>query len=133
MARGLDADRERKGKVSWFGKDLARRAKSKCELSEVTGEKLEIFEIPPVKEEPNFDRCILITSGCKKLLENLDKATENDVRFFNNSVWSETPIIKAVSIAALRKMEKKHPWASDILETVYIEEELEELIESIEL
>lgn len=133
MARGYDADRERKAKVSWFGKDLARRAKSKCELSEVTGEKLEIFEVPPIQEEPDFDRCILITTQCKELLENLDKADENDVRFFNNSIWSETPIIKAVSIAALRKMEKKHPWASDILDTAYIEEELEELINSIEL
>lgn len=133
MARGYDSDRERKSKVSFFGKDLARRAKSSCELCEVTGEKLEVFEVPPISEEPDFDRCILICSSCKKLLENIDKANENDVRFFNNTIWSEVDMVKAVSIAALRKLEKKHPWASDIMDSAYIDEEMEAKVEEVEL
>ncbi len=133
MARGYDNDRERKAKVSFFGKDLARRSKSCCELCEASGEKLEVFEVPPVPEEPDYDRCIFICSSCKSLLENIDKANENDVRFLNNSIWSEVEMVKAVSVVALRKLESKHPWALDILDTAYIDVDMEEKIDGIDL
>lgn len=133
MAKGYDRDRERKDKVSFFGKDLARRSKSKCEMCEAAGERLEVYEIPPVKEEPEIDKCIFICSSCKSILDNIDKATENDVRFFNNTIWSEVDMVKAVSIAALRKLEGKHSWASDILDSAYIDGEMEDKVGEIEL
>lgn len=133
MAKGYDRDRERKSKVNFFGKELARRSKSKCEMCETTGEKLEVFEVPPVTEEPNIHRCIFICESCKKLLSNIDSAGENDVRFFNNTIWSEVDMVKAVSIAALRKLEAKHSWASEILDGAYIDEDMERKVEGIEL
>lgn len=133
MAKGYDKDRERKAKVSFFGKDLARRSKSTCELCEASGVKLNVYEVPPIEEEPSIDRCVLLCESCTDTLERLTKAGQNDLRFFNNTIWSEVPMVKALSIAALRKLEDKHPWASDILENAYIDEETEELIASIEL
>ena len=48
MAKGLDKHRERLEALALFGKDLTRRAGSKCELCETAGVKLQIHEVPPV-------------------------------------------------------------------------------------
>jgi len=133
MAKGLDRDRERKSKVLFFGKDLARRSKSSCELCEAKNESLKIYEVPPINEEPQFEQCMFICEQCSKILDNLNKAGENDLRFLNSAVWSEVPIVKAVAIYALRKIKDKYTWAEETLETVYIEEEVESLLEKIEV
>ena len=131
MAKGYDQHIERKNKVNSFGKELTRRAKSKCELCENTGVSLSIFEVPPVKEEPQVERCIFICEECKDKLDRVHKAKENDFRFLGNSVWSEVEIVRALSIVLLKEMSKKYVWAEQILEDLYIDEETLNLIETI--
>ena len=131
MAKGYDQHIERKNKVNSFGKELTRRSKSKCELCENTGVSLSVFEIPPVKEEPEMERCIFICEECKIKLERINKAKENDFRFLNNSIWSEVEIIRAFSIVLLKEMAKKYTWAEQVLEDLYIDEETLSLIETI--
>lgn len=132
MAKGYDQHMERKNKVSSFGKELTRRAKSKCELCEATGVSLSVYEVPPVKEEPEVERCIFICDECKDKLERLKKAKENDFRFLTNSVWSEVDMVRAVSIVLLKEMSKKYSWAEQVLEDLYIDEATEELIATID-
>nr|WP_307776000.1 PhnA protein [uncultured Cetobacterium sp.] len=132
MAKGYDQHMERKNKVSSFGKELTRRAKSKCELCEATGVSLSVFEVPPVKEEPEVERCIFICDECRDKLERIKKAKENDFRFLTNSVWSEVDMIRAVSIVLLKEMSKKYSWAEQVLEDLYIDEATEELIATID-
>lgn len=131
MAKGYDQHIERKNKVNSFGKELTRRAKSKCELCENTGVSLSVFEVPPVKEEPQVERCIFICEECKDKLDRVNKAKENDFRFLGNSVWSEVEIVRALSIVLLKEMSKKYMWAEQILEDLYIDEETLNLIETI--
>lgn len=133
MAKGYDIYKERLDKVTWFGKELTRRAKSKCELCEATGVKLSVFEVPPVQEEPEVERCIFICDECRGKIENLKKIKENDLRFLSNSIWSEVPLIRAVSIYLLKVISEKFSWAEDMLEDLYIEEEIEEMMKKIEL
>ncbi len=132
MAKGYDQHMERKNKVSSFGKELTRRAKSKCELCEATGVSLSVFEVPPVKEEPEVERCIFICDECRDKLERIKKAKENDFRFLTNSVWSEVDMVRAVSIVLLKEMSKKYSWAEQVLEDLYIDEATEELIATID-
>lgn len=132
MAKGYDQHMERKNKVSSFGKELTRRAKSKCELCEATGVSLSVYEVPPVKEEPEVERCIFICDECRDKLERLKKAKENDFRFLTNSVWSEVDMVRAVSIVLLKEMSKKYSWAEQVLEDLYIDEATEELIATID-
>ena len=131
MAKGYDQHIERKNKVNSFGKELTRRAKSKCELCENTGVSLSIFEVPPVKEEPQVERCIFICEECKDKLDRVHKAKENDFRFLSNSIWSEVEIIRAFSIVLLKEMSKKYTWAEQVLEDLYIDEETLSSIETI--
>ena len=133
MAKGYDQHMERKNKVNSFGKELTRRAKSKCELCEATGVSWSIFEVPPVKEEPEVERCIFICDECRDKLERIRKAKENDFRFLSNSMWSEVDMVRSLSIVLLKEMSKKYSWAEVILDDLYIDEPTEELIQTIEL
>lgn len=133
MAKGYDQHMERKNKVNSFGRELTRRAKSKCELCEATGISLSVFEVPPVKEEPEVERCIFICDECRDKLERVKKAKENDFRFLSNSMWSEVDMVRALSIVLLKEMSKKYSWAEVILDDLYIDEATEELIQTIEL
>lgn len=133
MAKGYDQHMERKNKVNSFGRELTRRAKSKCELCEATGVSLSVFEVPPVKEEPEVERCIFICDECRDKLERVKKAKENDFRFLSNSMWSEVDMVRALSIVLLKEISKKYSWAEVILDDLYIDEATEELIQTIEL
>ncbi len=133
MAKGYDLHMERKNIVSLFGKDLARRSKAKCELCGESGRKLEVFELPPITEEPNFETSIFICETCKKITEKNNKLTENELRSISESVWSEIPIVKATAISLLKKFEDKYFWIQDFLESVYLEEETAEFIDRIKL
>lgn len=133
MAKGYDQHIERKNKVNSFGRELTRRAKSKCELCEATGVGLSVFEVPPVKEEPEVERCIFICDECKNKLERVKKAKENDFRFLTNSIWSEVDMVRALSIKLLTEMTTKYSWAELVLDDLYIDEATEESIKTIEL
>ncbi|MGL4909668.1 MAG: PhnA protein [Cetobacterium sp.] len=131
MAKGLDKHLERISIISGFGKNLARRSKSKCELCEATGVKLSVFEVPPSKEEPDYDRCIFLCENCIELLKNIKKSKENDFRFLSGSMWSETPIVKATAIYILNDIKDKYSWADELLENAYLEEEEKEILNTI--
>ncbi|MEG1183986.1 PhnA protein [Cetobacterium sp.] len=131
MAKGLDKYLERANIVSGFGKNLARRSKSKCELCEATGVKLSVFEVPPSKEEPNYDRCIFLCDDCIKLLGNIKKSKENDFRFLSGPMWSETPIVQATAIYILNDIKAKYSWADELLENAYLDEETKDILSTI--
>lgn len=131
MAKGFDQHQERKNIVSGFGKDLVRRAKSKCELCEAQGVKLHVFELPPVKE-PDYDRCLLLCDKCIEILGNLKKVNENDVRFLTGAIWSETPIVQGTALQMVRVLSERFPWCADLLEEVYIDESIIELSKGID-
>ncbi|MGL4672503.1 PhnA protein [Cetobacterium sp.] len=131
MAKGFDKHQERLNIVSGFGKNLARRSKSKCELCEATGVKLSVFEVPPSKDEPDYDRCIFLCENCIELLKNIKKSKENDFRFLSGAMWSETPIVKVTAIYILNSIKEKYSWAEELLENAYLDEEENALLETI--
>ena len=131
MAKGFDKHQERLNIVSGFGKNLARRSKSKCELCEATGVKLSVFEVPPSKDEPDYDRCIFLCENCIELIKNIKKSKENDFRFLSGAMWSETPIVKVTAIYILNSIKEKYSWAEELLENAYLDEEENALLETI--
>ena len=50
MAKGYDGNQARIEALSLLGKDLARRAKSKCELSGESGVPLKTYEVEPAAQ-----------------------------------------------------------------------------------
>ena len=52
MAKGYELHQARMMALQAISKDLARRAKSKCELTGAAGVPLRPYEVPPVGEDP---------------------------------------------------------------------------------
>lgn len=133
MAKGLEKHKEREQALSLFGKDLARRAKSRCEICSVSGEKLFIYEVAPEPNEPDFDKCILICETCRDQLENPKRFDPNHWRCVEQSIWSEVPAVQVVSVRVLKKLSETEAWATALLDDAYLDPEIIEWADKVSL
>ena len=125
MVKGYNANQERSKELSSFGKDLARRSKSSCELCAARGVKLSIFELPPAPRDPEFHRCILACDACINGMTEMD---HDYWRVLNNSVWSETLPVQVLAVALLDQLAMKSTWAAELREQLYLDSEIESWI-----
>lgn len=135
MAKGLDKHRERLEVLALLGKDLTRRAGSKCELCETSGIKLQIHEVPPVPTEPDLDGCIFICTTCKADIDQLGRKSATGLnsdhwRCLTTRVWSEVPAIQVMSVHLMKQLGHTD-WAPDLLDSLYLAPEIEEWLERI--
>lgn len=128
MAKGREEHQARLAHLNSFGKELARRAKSKCELCEVAGEKLAVVEIPPEPRDPEIERCVMLCEPCATAVRESKKFQPGDHwRCLGQTVWSEVPAVQALALRLLRRQEDKQVWAREALESVFADEEVEAL------
>ncbi|KAK3268992.1 hypothetical protein CYMTET_22539 [Cymbomonas tetramitiformis] len=109
---------DRQKALSLLGKDLAKRARSRCELCEGSGAKL--FDTSP-KAEPSLDTLLLLCERCTEMNTRTDGAywrglDDRSVRFLEESVWSEEPIIKSTSLMLLKKVGSE--WSKSTVEMI---------------
>jgi len=124
MSKGHDANQERLATLNRFGKDLARRAKSKCELSGESGVPLRIYEIPPVKE-PEFERCLMLSDEVIEQLSKPAKTLKPDQwRHLAELIWEEEPAVQVMCVRILQFIGKQQAWATEILESAMLEEDI---------
>lgn len=124
MAKGYDTHQQRQMALSSFGKELARRSKSKCELSGASGVSLHIYEIPPAPTEPDFARCLMI---CEDVIDQLNKPeliVPDQWRNLGELVWSDIPAVQIMAYRILTHIAKKENWAQDILDDAYLDDDL---------
>ncbi|OED42677.1 phnA protein [Endozoicomonas sp. (ex Bugula neritina AB1)] len=126
MAKGLLKHQERQVALSLLGKNLARRARSKCELCEASGVPLKIYEVAPAPSEPDLDHCIMTCDNCREQLDNPKRMLPDHWRCLTKSIWSEVLAVQALSLRYLRKFSEEHQWAADTLEIAYLTPEIEE-------
>ncbi|WP_257253163.1 MULTISPECIES: phnA protein [unclassified Endozoicomonas] len=136
MAKGLLKHQERQAALNLLGKDLARRASSKCELCEAAGVPLNIWEVAPVPEEPDFEHCLMTCDICGEQLSLFErkpaKMNVDHWRCLGKSVWSQVPAAQVMSVRVLRQISGQYPWAAEILEHVFLEPETESWAQKIE-
>jgi len=120
MAKGYEQHQQRSRALSMFGKDLTRRAHSRCELCEAGGQSLQNSELPPVPAEPAFERCLFVCDQCSRELEGAPIANPERWRCLNNTVWSEIPAVQAAAVLILRRLAGATPWAGELLDQVYL-------------
>lgn len=131
MAKGLDKHNARLDALSAFGKDLARRSGSCCELCDASGVKLVIYEVPPVAVDPAFDDCIFICETCHEQLENPKRIETDHWRCLNAPVWSTVPAVQVMAVRMLRQLVPQAPWAEELNEILYLSEDIENRIQDI--
>ncbi len=122
---GYEKNQDRRLAMQDLGKDLARRAKSKCELCETSGLKLQPYEPPPVHDDPSLARTLLLCERCAGAAEGGKMGDANEWRFLADIVWTEFVPAQVVTIRLLRRLvkEAKADWARDTLDMVALGEE----------
>jgi protein PhnA len=126
MARGYELHQLRMMALQGMGKDLARRAKSRCEITGAAGVKLWPYEVPPVGAEPDIDRTILVCEECLEMLEHPQRLHGRKWQCLTQAVWSELPAVQVAAWRMLQELAKREDWAREALEEVYLDPEIEE-------
>lgn len=131
MARGYDTNQQRQAALNALGKDLARRAKSKCELTGAAGVPLRPYEVPPVPADPDPDRILLLSEACHAALARPAAIDCREWRCLGEAVWSDFPALQVVAWRLLRQLATRDDWAREALAAVDLEPALEEWANSV--
>lgn len=124
MAKGYDAHQQRQMALSSFGKDLARRAKSKCELSGASGVPLHIYEVPPVPTEPDYHRCLMLSEDVLDQIKKPNTIIPDQWRNLGELIWSDLVPVQIMSYRLLSYIAQKENWAQDILDEAFLDDDL---------
>lgn len=127
MAKGREQHQARMSELNSFGKDLAKRCKSKCELCGASTS-LSIFEVTPV-DEPDFDKCVMICETCREQLEDSKNIAVNHWYCLNETAWSEVPAVQVLVWRMLSELSTES-WAQDLKDQLYLYEEVVEWAEN---
>lgn len=125
MAKGYELHQARMMALQGMGKDLARRAKSKCEITGAAGVPLRPYEVPPISAEPELDRTLLVSETCHEMLDHPDRLAGREWQFLTRAVWSEIPAVQVVAWRMLGELAKREDWAREALQEVFLEPEIE--------
>lgn len=126
MAKGYEIHQARMMTLQCMGKDLARRAKSKCEITGAAGVPLWPYEVPPVAAEPDIDRTLLISPECREMLEHPDRLAGRHWQCLAEAIWSEMPAVQVVAWRMLHELAKREDWAREVLEEVFLDPDVED-------
>lgn len=133
MGKGYEVHQQRMMALQAIGKDLARRAKSKCELTGAAGVPLRPYEVPPVAAEPDLERTLLVSEDCHEVLEHPKRLAGRQWQCLAEVVWSELPVVQVVAWRLLNELAKREDWAREALDGVFLDEEVETWAKSAEL
>lgn len=132
MSRAREAVDERRAAVAALGKDLSRRARSRCELCGEGGS-LSVVEPGPVPEAPDVARALLLCARCAGLCAvpaARPLPADEGLRFLATSIWAELPIAQALAVRLCRRVPAA--WAREALDGLYLEPEIEALTDGVE-
>jgi len=125
MAKGYEIHQLRRMLLQGLGKDLARRAKSRCELTGVAGVALRAYEVPPVGEVPDLDRTLLLSEACHAAIQHPQTLNGREWRCLAEAVWSDFPALQVLAWRLLDHLAPREAWARDILDEVALDPEIE--------
>lgn len=130
MAKGYDTNQARQQTLSSFGKDLARRAKSKCELSGASGVSLKIYEVEPVPTEPDYASCLFLSETVIEQLKKPQLIEASQWRgILAELIWSELAPQQLMAYRLLRYIATSEAWAQEVLDEAYLDEAMIEQAE----
>ena len=102
-------------------KELKIRANEACELCSSPSD-LSIYEVAP--SNGSLEQSILVCSTCKAQIENPDTMDANHWHCLNDSMWSSEPAVQVMAYRLLKRIAHEG-WPQDLLDTLYLEEEVQ--------
>ena len=112
MAKGRDKHQAYLDALNGFGKQLARRAGRKCELSGATGP-LVVYDLIGPPKAPELTHILLVTESLQQVLDGA-KLVGEELRFLENCVWSTEPAVRHASVKLLSRINED--WARSAIE-----------------
>jgi protein PhnA len=106
---------------------LSDRSGSQCELCGAK-ENLTVYPVPPVSDVI-AEKCVLLCDTCRNQIEGVSDNDPNHWRCLNDSIWSPVPAVQVVAWRMLDRL-KGEGWPQDLLETVYLEDDVKSWAES---
>lgn len=98
---------------------LRLRSEGKCELCR-GGDDLAVAEVPP-DAAGSPDRCVLVCGGCAACLDDPSRDVQR-WRPLAETMWTPVPAVQVTAWRVLNGLPAE-PWAQDLLDTLYLEEE----------
>jgi len=127
MAKGLDRHQAHKQALAALGKNLARRAGSRCELCEAT-QGLAVTEVF-AREEPDEEAAILACERCRTALSK-GPEPHDSLRALEGSAWSEVTPVQVAAIRLLKALSNSEvAWAQETLDGLWIPDEIAAVID----
>jgi protein PhnA len=108
-------------------KELQERSGSTCELCSAT-ENLSVYNIPP-NSDGSADQSLLVCATCNAQIENTETVDANHWRCLNDSMWTPVPAVQVMAWRMLDRL-KAEGWAQDLLDTLYLEDDVKQWAES---
>ncbi len=106
---------------------LLQRCGAKCELCAAETE-LSVYEVPPAKD-PGADSSVMLCSTCREQVENAERMDVNHWRCLNDSMWTPVPAVQVMAWRMLKRLSVE-PWAQDLLDLLYLDEDLQKWAEA---
>ena len=130
MAKGYDKNAARRQEAAALGRQLSRRARSKCELCGSDGS-LQVVEIRPLLEEPAPERAALLCARCQGLSKDGPaRCGSGKLQFLREAVWSEILPAQLLAVRLVRELSRQgEPWARETEEGLYLDPTVEELLQ----
>jgi protein PhnA len=113
MAKGRDKQDAYEAALQRLGRDLARRAKSKCELTGASGT-LRTVDLEGPKVEPDLDHVVLVSPLVSDHLKGRGLQNRNELHYLESAVWSDLSPVRRAAIAILSQIDE--PWAEEAIE-----------------
>ncbi len=99
---------------------LHARSETKCELCGAP-ENLAAYEVAS-DSEASAETCALLCETCRTQIENADTTDVHHWHCLNESMWSQVPSVQVLAWRMLTRLSAE-PWARDLLDTLYLDEE----------
>jgi protein PhnA len=108
---------------------LTARSQGKCELCGEASDDLVVFEV--VGGDGSDDAQVVICASYEEQLLDESKINANDWRCLNEAIWSPVAAVQVVAYRMLHTLANKgETWAQDLLDTVYLEDDIKAWAES---
>ena len=103
--------------------ELLTRAGSRCEFCGADSD-LDGYVVAP-RDESAADSCVLLCGTCSTQLQTPKSLDVNHWRCLKDAIWNETGAVKVLAWRILKCLEEQ-AWASEPLEQMYLDEDLQQ-------